>query len=268
MAARPCKECGRRPKMPGRHRCETCHLRQAPIGEQVQAARRRRAMVPEDLRRKRTKTIQALAPAGTAWCAGCQSFRDLEDFGKGATTCRACMSERTHAASIEKTYGLTGAEYDALLKKQGGKCAICRARPKSKRLAVDHDHKTGAVLGLLCSRCNHDLKGSAWDSLAMATALWHYMNTPPTSREWIAPEHAPRLAPVENAVSDSDGLSRTSTDFVSVSGGIGDSGPGSVAVAVDCVRTHFIPVGTESVPGRPGVWRYYVEDGKDQVAPF
>lgn len=234
----------------------------------MQAARRRRAMVPEDLRRKRTKTIQALAPAGTGWCAGCQTFRDLEDFGKGASTCRACVSERTHAAAIEKTYGLTALEYDTLLKKQGGKCAICRSRPKSKRLAVDHDHQTGAVLGLLCSRCNHDLKGSAWDSLAMATALWHYMNTPPTSGGWIAPENAPRLAPVENAVRQSDGLDRTSMDFATDLTGKGDPGPDSVTPGVECTRTHYFPVGSEAVPGRPGVWKYLVEDREDASAPF
>lgn len=157
-------------------------------------------MVPPELRVKRGKRVLALAPAGTSWCAGCQSFRDLVDFGKSATQCRACVSAAQHGAMVAKTYGLTGGDYDALLAAQGGRCAICRARPKSKRLAVDHDHKTGAVRGLLCSRCNHDLMGSAWDSMAMATALWHYMNTPPASGSWQPPELAPQLEPVSGAV--------------------------------------------------------------------
>lgn len=148
---------------------------------------------------KRTKKIEAQAPDGTSWCAGCQSFRDLADFAKGVTQCRACASAKSHAASIEKTYGITGDDYEKLLRLQGGKCAICRARPRSKRLAVDHDHHSGAVRGLLCSRCNHDLLGSAWDSLAMAVALWHYMNTPPAMGGWMPPEAQPRLAPVESA---------------------------------------------------------------------
>ena len=185
MAAQPCKECGRRPKMPGRHRCATCHLRHLPIGDQVAEARRRLAMVPEELRRKRTPTIQKLAPEGTAWCAGCQSFRDLEDFGKGATTCRACASAKTHGAMIEKTYGLTPEQYDELLKRQGGKCAICRARPKSKRLAVDHDHATGEVRGLLCADsergCNHAILGNIRD-LAMAKRIVSYLENPPARR--------------------------------------------------------------------------------------
>lgn len=94
---------------------------------------------------------------------------------------------------IAKTYGLSPAEYDRLLALQGGRCAICRGRPKSKRLAVDHDHGSGAVRGLLCSRCNHDLLGSAWDSLALASALWHYLNTPPAAGDWLPPER--RAAP-------------------------------------------------------------------------
>lgn len=151
-------------------------------------------MVPEPLRLKRSKKVEAAAPEGASWCAGCQTFRDLVDFGKGATTCKACASARSHATRTEKTYGLTPDQYDALLKMQGGRCAICRARPKSKRLAVDHDHKTGAVRGLCCSRCNHDLLGSAWDSQAMVTALWHYLNTPPASGSWVTPEEQPPLS--------------------------------------------------------------------------
>lgn len=50
---------------------------------------------------------------------------------------------------------LTVAQYDDLLKKQDGKCAICRKPPKRMRLAVDHDHKTGKVRGLLCFYCNY-----------------------------------------------------------------------------------------------------------------
>lgn len=160
-------------------------------------------MVPEDMRVKRTLKMARLAPAGTDWCAGCQSFRDDADFRNTVKTthtqCYACRSGKTHAAMVEKVYGLSAEQYDALLKLQGGRCAICRARPKSKRLAVDHDHGSGAVRGLLCSRCNHDLMGSAWDSMAMATALWHYMNTPPASGSWLPPETAGGLEAARSA---------------------------------------------------------------------
>lgn len=49
----------------------------------------------------------------------------------------------------------TASDYDAMLKKQGGVCAICGNACKSgKRLAVDHDHLTLKVRGLLCNHCN------------------------------------------------------------------------------------------------------------------
>lgn len=197
MAAAPCKECGIRPKALPAQRCVTCQLRHAPIGDQVLAARKRLAMVPPELRVKRTLAMTKMRPAGTDWCAGCQSFRDDADFHNTAkvthTQCYACRSAKTHGAMVAKVYGITADDYDSLLAAQGGRCAICRAQPKSKRLAVDHDHKSGAVRGLLCSRCNHDLMGSAWDSMAMATALWHYMNTPPATGAWLPPEKAPQL---------------------------------------------------------------------------
>lgn len=53
--------------------------------------------------------------------------------------------------------GITDADYFALLKAQGGHCAICPSTPKTRRLHVDHDHATGAVRGLLCHRCNRAL---------------------------------------------------------------------------------------------------------------
>jgi hypothetical protein len=223
-------------------------------------------MVPPELRVKRTKKILALAPAGSSFCAGCQSFRDLEDFGKGATKCRPCSSATAHAAMVEKTYGITAAGYDALLRAQGGRCAICRARPKSKRLAVDHDHKTGAVRGLLCSRCNHDLLGSAWDSLALAAALWHYMNTPPATGRWAPPESAGTIGVIEDA---RKALAKPSADLELVTVlGQAKRPPAvseSTAAGVSVGRV-VLPVGSAKVPGKTGVWRYYVEDESD--APF
>lgn len=68
---------------------------------------------------------------------------------------------RNGMARLRQTlYGLTPDEYDALMEKQAGVCAIC-GEPETqtyqgnpKCLAVDHCHDTGAVRGLLCSKCN------------------------------------------------------------------------------------------------------------------
>lgn len=230
-------------------------------------------MVPEPLRVKRTKTIQRLAPAGTSWCAGCQSFRDDEDFGKSATTCRACSSAKTHGAMIERTYGLGRDEYDVLLELQGGRCAVCRVRPKKKRLVVDHDHRTGAVRGLLCARCNHEGLGSMHDSLALVTAMWHYMNTPPASGAWIPPETAPLLEPVGGAVRPREGSGIS--DALVVAHGEkprerAGKAPkrGNRAPAEDCEAIHYLPAGSVGDPNGPGYWRVYVVAGAEVAPPF
>jgi hypothetical protein len=54
-----------------------------------------------------------------------------------------------------------------MLEEQEGRCAICRSDDvgwhRKDRWAVDHDHVTGKVRGLLCHHCN-SLLGQARDS--------------------------------------------------------------------------------------------------------
>ena len=56
-----------------------------------------------------------------------------------------------------RRYGVTPEIYDSLLAQQDGKCGICkkdRSGKKGQRFAVDHDHVTGEIRGLLCIKCN------------------------------------------------------------------------------------------------------------------
>ena len=60
-----------------------------------------------------------------------------------------------------RSYGLTNEDYAARLLAQGGVCALCGKAETHldrkggiTRLAVDHDHATGAVRALLCHACN------------------------------------------------------------------------------------------------------------------
>lgn len=64
----------------------------------------------------------------------------------------------SRASNLKRKYGLSIEDYERLLETQGGVCAICQRVPPQGIFAVDHDHATGEVRGLLCqSRCNRAL---------------------------------------------------------------------------------------------------------------
>lgn len=56
-------------------------------------------------------------------------------------------------------YGISIEDYNGLFEKQDGRCKVCRIHQSelSRRLCVDHDHKTGEVRGLLCNKCNTNI---------------------------------------------------------------------------------------------------------------
>jgi len=86
------------------------------------------------------------------------------------------------AISRKSMYGITQKEYDDLMQKQQGLCAICvqpetaRAWGKVCLLGVDHDHRTGAVRGLLCSACNRAIGLFRDDTVSLARAIVYLEN--------------------------------------------------------------------------------------------
>lgn len=60
-----------------------------------------------------------------------------------------------------KKYGITEEQYEVLLQKQGNCCALCKKPVRSfkKRLAVEHDHFTKEIRGLVCVYCNRRIIG-------------------------------------------------------------------------------------------------------------
>ena len=119
-------------------------------------------------------------------CSRCSETKPWGQFPKDRSTktgyhgyCRACNIEKTQSdfsrltpeqrslynfRSQLRKYGLTPESYSQLLGKQGGVCAICSKQEKNKRLAVDHDHKSGKVRGLLCGQRNTGL-GKFYDNV-------------------------------------------------------------------------------------------------------
>lgn len=61
----------------------------------------------------------------------------------------------SHNRRLSK-FGITHAELEQMLQSQRGRCAICRAAQPggSGDWCIDHDHVTGQVRALLCTRCN------------------------------------------------------------------------------------------------------------------
>lgn len=92
--------------------------------------------------------------------------------------CRGCQSayrqaryeankDRWVEANLQRLYGISVEDYDRMYEAQEGRCAICgdekdgreagTREDRYERLAVDHNHETGEVRGLLCQPCNRGL---------------------------------------------------------------------------------------------------------------
>ena len=81
---------------------------------------------------------------------------DNHSYAKGLCHAHYLKQRKWSAAGVDAT------RYQEMLREQNGVCAICHnpethrdgLSGKPKDLAIDHDHKTGAVRALLCSSCN------------------------------------------------------------------------------------------------------------------
>jgi hypothetical protein len=111
-------------------------------------------------------------------CAACGIGKPRTAYGsKQANICKLCFSERyrdTHRKLVLRQHGLTLDDYAGMFDRQHGQCAICTRRgPAGRRgtLDVDHSHRSGAVRGLLCPRCNTGLGLLGDDTLIVASAL-------------------------------------------------------------------------------------------------
>lgn len=76
---------------------------------------------------------------------------------------------------LKKNYNITLDEYNELFNSQNGMCAICSDFSNTKMLAVDHNHNTGRVRGLLCQSCNVAI-GLLKDSRLVITKALEYLS--------------------------------------------------------------------------------------------
>lgn len=83
-------------------------------------------------------------------------------------------------AIMQRTYGITMADFDALVEFQGGNCAVCfkPLEVLNRRANIDHCHETGEVRGILCTGCNTGI-GHLGDNIeGLERALYYLKNTP------------------------------------------------------------------------------------------
>jgi hypothetical protein len=91
-------------------------------------------------------------------CRGCVTLRNKQN--RAARHWDGDVALMMRDQTLRRKYGVSVAQYDEMLAKQGGGCAICRVagdHPRNRgngALHVDHDHKTGRVRGILCATCN------------------------------------------------------------------------------------------------------------------
>lgn len=133
----------------------------------------------------RIKDRAAVVLTGKKACTVCGVIKPLSDYPANSTKpdgcgeqCKPCKAAR----QVASRYGLTVAEYRDMSASQGDVCAICgkpevsRYREKVRELAVDHDHESGKIRGLLCNFCNRML-GLARDDIGILIAAAEYLET-------------------------------------------------------------------------------------------
>jgi len=119
-------------------------------------------------------------PLTRSYCRPCASVKSMAWRDRNA--------DKARNAHLQRNYGITLDQYQEMLRQQNGLCAICgrlpgetrpdqgraQGRPVRPLLAVDHDHATGKVRGLLCLPCNRGI-GFLEDSIEIVRSALKYL---------------------------------------------------------------------------------------------
>lgn len=110
-------------------------------------------------------------------CKFCMAKDATEWRNKNPDTHKACYQRANFRSNLRLRFGLSVEEYNILVAKNDGRCGICRkGETRTRRLSLDHDHKTGVIRGFLCSRCNLAL-GNAGDSTEWLLLATQYLRS-------------------------------------------------------------------------------------------
>ncbi len=145
------------------------------------------------------------------FCSKCNETKNLSDFSKHKQTgdghnswCRKCVSivdkayRKSHPEkapvlalrakkwrqghpqwqlryNLRHHYKMLTGQYRQLLSEQHNRCKLCKVTfSETKRPCVDHNHTTGKIRGLLCSKCNRGL-GCFNDNIETFEAAVEYL---------------------------------------------------------------------------------------------
>jgi len=135
-------------------------------------------------------------------CSKCKEEKDYNAFSKNRLSkdgyqseCKSCKnaygkkhrkdkgSQFIRAKRLEKDFSISIEEYNIIFIEQHGVCSICNKaetrlnnKGQPHYLAVDHNHNTGEVRGLLCSACNRGL-GLLGDNPRLLKSALNYLET-------------------------------------------------------------------------------------------
>ena len=125
----------------------------------------------------------------TSWCKECRNkarsdnyWNDPDKNRKRSKTYRLNMTEEQRYLSnrntkLKQAYGLTHEQVEEMKRLQDYKCYVCythETEAGSKGLVVDHNHTTGQVRKMLCSKCNTAL-GLLNEDVCIFTSLINYV---------------------------------------------------------------------------------------------
>lgn len=155
-----------------------------------------------------------------AWCSGCKREKPQTEFEKClrrrpfglCSLCIVCDNERkanqamklywsmsvedrynyNRKSNIKRKFKISVEQYEELFVKQKGVCAICKnpetdinyVNGRLQKLAIDHNHNTKVIRGLLCAKCNKGL-GSFRDDINYLYSAIDYLKLYETKVEII-----------------------------------------------------------------------------------
>ena len=141
---------------------------------------------------------ELISADATKVCRVCRENKKIIDFTRDqlradgtANLCKKCAAasmlnwrrknpdkalEKDRRGHLRRQYGLTQEAMSHMRRAQNNKCAICSSllmdnKGRQIGIVIDHDHKSGAIRGLLCSRCNTGLGSFKEDVRALRNAI-------------------------------------------------------------------------------------------------